>query len=138
MLCLVGDGGLMMNLQELQTVVHHKLPIKIIVFANDGYAMIKGTHRNIKIPYTGVNKASGISHPSFTKIAFGFGIQAGIVKTWEDFERVMPQFLSTKKPALLEVQIDPEQVYAPRLQPIQQPDGTFLPPRFCDLSPVNA
>ena len=134
-LCLVGDGGLMMNLQELQTVVHHQLPIKIIVFANDGYAMIKGTHRNLKIPYTGVDRASGISHPSFTKIAFGFGIQTGIVKTWDDFDRVMPQLLATKLPAILEVQIDPEQVYAPRLQPIKQPDGTFLPPRFCDLSP---
>lgn len=137
-LALIGDGGMMMNLQELQTIVHHRLPVKIIVFSNDGYAMIKGTHRNLRIPYTGVSKASGVSMPRFDKIAFGFGIQAGHVRTWEDFDRVMPVFLAADEPSLLEVFIDPEQVYAPRLQPIRNEDGTFSPARFDQLSPLNA
>ena len=134
-LCLVGDGGLMMNLQELQTVVHHKLPIKIVVFANDGYALIKGTHRNLKIQYVGVNKASGVSMPRFTQIAYAFGISAGHVGTWEDFDRAMPQFLACDEPSLLEVFIDPEQAYVPRLQPVRNADGTFSPPKFSELSP---
>jgi acetolactate synthase-1/2/3 large subunit len=134
-LCMVGDGGAMMNLQELQTIVHHQLPVKIIVFANDGYAMIKGTHRNIGIPYTGVSRASGVSMPRFQQIAFAFGIQAGLVRSWEHFDSAMPQFLAHEGPALLEVFIDPEQQYVPRLQPIKNADGTFSPARFCDLSP---
>ena len=137
-LCLVGDGGLMMNLQELQTVVHHNLPVKIVVFANDGYAMIKGTHRNLKIPYTGVSKASGVSMPRFTQVAYAFGIQAGAIRKWEDFERAMPQFLASDEPSLLEVFIDPEQPYVPRLQPIRNQDGTFSPPKFSELSPVQS
>ena len=135
-LCLAGDGGLLMNIQELQTVVHHKLPVKIIVFANDGYGMIKGTHKNLKIDYAGVDKKSGVSMPRFMQVAQDFGMQAGIVKSWEDFDRVMPQFLFTNEPALLEVFIDPEQTYVPRLQPIISDDGKITPPKFYELSPA--
>jgi acetolactate synthase-1/2/3 large subunit len=136
-LCLVGDGGAMMNLQELQTIVHHKLPVKIIVFANDGYAMIKGTHRNLRIPYTGVDSASGVSMPKFTQLAYAFGIKATLVRSWDDFERAVPQLLQADGPALIEVFIDPEQQYVPRLQPIRQSDGAFTPPKFFELSPMD-
>jgi acetolactate synthase-1/2/3 large subunit len=136
-LALVGDGGLMMNLQELQTIVHHRLPIKIIVFENDGYAMIKGTHKNLKMPYCGVNRASGVSMPQFTMIAHGFHIKAERIRNWEDFERVMPQFMELKEPMLMEVRIDPEQVYVPRLQPIIAADGKITPPKFSELSPME-
>jgi len=134
-LCLVGDGGALMNVQELQTIKHHNLPIKIIVFANDGYAMIKGTHKNIGIPYTGVNAASGVSMPHFHQVGYAFGLQTGVVRTWEDFDAVIPALFSADEPSLLEVHIDPEQQYVPRLQPVKNADGTFSPAKFSELAP---
>lgn len=134
-LCLVGDGGMMMNLQELQTVVHHKLPVKIIVFENDGYGMIKGTHKNLKIPYTGVTKDSGVSMPDFCAIADGFGIGTLDIRTWHEAKRLLPEVLAHKGPFLMQVHIDPEQTYAPRLQPVIK-DGKITPARFDQLSPL--
>ena len=132
---IAGDGGLLMNVQELQTVVHHKLPIKIIVFANDGYAMIKGTFKNLKMPYAGVTEASGVSMPDFHRLANGFGIVARDVHNWNDVRIALPEMLNFDGPALLNVSIDPEQVYAPRLQPKIDADGKITPAKFSELSP---
>ena len=133
--CTMGDGGMMMNLAELQTIWHHNLPIKIIVFENGGYAMIKGTHRNIKIPYTGVDKASGVSMPDFWDVADAFNIKSCSVRNWNDFDLLVPMMLKSTEPFLMQVTIDPEQVFAPRLQPKIAEDGTITPPKFYELSP---
>lgn len=134
-LAIVGDGGLMMNLQEMQTIMHHRLPIKIFVFANDGYAMIKGTHKNLKIPYIGVDAASGVSMPDFAYIAESFGMKACDVYTWGQLDDMLQIGLRWDGPFLWQIHIDPEQVYAPRLQPIIAEDGTITPPKFYELSP---
>lgn len=135
-LCLIGDGGMMVNLQELQTIMHHKLPIKIVVFENDGYAMIKGTHRNLKIDYAGVNRASGVSMPDFCRVASAFKMSTCDVRQMESLDKWLPMMLKLAVPFLMQVHIDPEQIYAPRLQPIISPDGKITPPRFSELSPV--
>ena len=135
-LCLVGDGGLMMNLQELQTVVHNNLPVKIVVFANDGYAMIKGTHKNLRFPYIGVDKASGVSMPDFHRLANGFGIAARDAHNWNDVRIALPELMNYEGPALLQVSIDPEQAYVPRLQPKIDADGKITPALFHELSPL--
>lgn len=134
-LCFVGDGGLMINLQELQTMVHHKLPIKIIVFENDGYAMIKGTHKNMGYSYTGVDKDSGISMPEFVKLAAAFNINTCSVNKWETFEKRIKLLFEVKGPFLMVIHLDPEQDYVPRLKPIRD-GGTITPARFDQLSPI--
>ena len=134
-LCLVGDGGLMLNLQELQTMVHHKLPIKIIVFENDGYAMIKGTHKNMNKPYTGVTKASGISMPDFCDLAAAMKINTCTASNWELFQQRIKLLFQVQGPFLMVVHLDPEQIYMPRLQPTFV-DGKIIPPKFSDLSPI--
>lgn len=136
-LCLVGDGGLMLNLQELQTIVHHQLPVKIIVFENDGYAMIKGTHKNMGLQYTGVNKASGLSMPGFVNVAAGFKMNACSVVKWETLRTRLDMLFKVQGPYLMVVHLDPEQTYLPRLQPTIV-DGKIIPPRFSDLSPIRA
>ncbi|MEI6107472.1 MAG: thiamine pyrophosphate-dependent enzyme, partial [Opitutae bacterium] len=81
-LCLNCDGGMMLNLQELQTVVHHQLPIKLIIFNNDGYLMIKHTQKAVlQGRYAGTDKASGVSCPDFTKLAHAFGLPAFQIRT---------------------------------------------------------
>ena len=135
-LCLHCDGGMMMNLQELQTIVHHQLPIKIVVFANDGYAMLRGTQNNLGMAYSGVNKNSGLSCPDFRKLAQAMGMMACDVRTWNDFRQAIPTMFAAKEPCLVQVHIDPNQKYLPKLQPIVASDGTITSPHFHQLSPL--
>ena len=135
-LCLVGDGGMQMNMQELQTIVHHQLPVKIIVFENDGYGMIKGTHKNLRFPYTGVSKASGVSAPDFCRIADAYDIGTCDVRTWAEANRWIPAMMESKRPFLMQVHIDPEQTYVPRLQPTISTDGKITPAIFGVMSPI--
>lgn len=135
-LCLVGDGAMMLNLQELQTIVHHDLPVKIIVFRNDGYLMIKHTQKLAGMDYSGVDKPTGVSVPSFNMIAYAFRMHTGIVQTWEDFRRMMPQFFSHKGPAMIEYRMHPEQKIYPKLDPVRNADGSVSSPPFDKMSPV--
>lgn len=126
-ICLMTDGAMMMNLQELQTIATHQLPIKIIVFSNDGYGMIRGAQRNMGMEYAGVSKGTGVECPEFSKIAGAFGITSGNLKT-VCFEaaflnEMLHQF--DGKPYLLNVPIDPEYQISPKLQPKRLPDGTI-------------
>jgi acetolactate synthase-1/2/3 large subunit len=135
-LCLNCDGGMMMNLQELQTVVHHQLPIKIVVFNNDGYLMIKHTQNAwFGGRRSGTDKVTGISCPNYSELADAFGIPAFQIRTWEDFDDVIPRMQALFGPAICEVFMDPEQIFAPKLAAIQQKDGTLISPPLEDLSP---
>ncbi len=135
-LCLNCDGGLMMNLQELQTVVHHHLPIKLIIFNNDGYLMIKHTQKAVlKGRYAGTDKKTGVSCPDYSKIAKAFDIPSYQIRTWEDFERDMPKVQAATGPVICEVFMHPEQFFHPKLGVAVQSDGTLISPPLEDLSP---
>ncbi len=135
-LCLNCDGGMMLNLQELQTIVHHRLPIKIVVFNNDGYLMIKHTQKAVlKGRYAGTDARSGVSCPDFSKLATAFGLPAFQIRTWEDFDREMPRLQSCPGPAICEVFMSPEQFFHPKLGVALQSDGTLISPPLEDLSP---
>ena len=136
-LCLNCDGGMMMNLQELQTVVHHRLPIKIIVFVNDGYLMIKHTQKNLfGGRYAGSNAQTGVSCPDFSKVAACFGIPSYSIRTWDDFDRAMPSVQEATGPVMCEVFMDPEQYFYPKLGLATAPDGRMVSPPLEDLSPL--
>lgn len=134
-LCLTCDGGMMMNLQELQTIVHHKLPIKIIVYDNQGYEMIRQTQRIAGYPLAGVDPATGVSTPDFWKVAQAFGIAAAHVTTWEDYERAIPALFEAKEPSLVVYHIAPGTDLLPKLIPIRNADGTITSPAFDDMTP---
>lgn len=114
-ICLHCDGGMMMNLQELQTIRHHNLPIKIIVFSNDGYVMLKHTQKTQNMAYSGVNDSTGVSCPDFAKVSYAFGITSFKAKTWGDIESLLPIFLHGEGSSLLEIETDPEQPLSPKL-----------------------
>jgi acetolactate synthase-1/2/3 large subunit len=136
-MCLNCDGGMMMNLQELQTMVHHELPIKLIIFNNDGYLMIKHTQNNL---FSGrqvsVDRKSGVSCPDFSALAVAFGIPAFQIRTWEDFETVIPQVQAASGPVICEVFMDPQQMFLPKLSLASRSDGTLVSPPLEDLSPL--
>ena len=136
-MCLNCDGGMMMNLQELQTIVHYKLPIKLFIFNNDGYLMIKHTQNALfKGRRAGVDSSSGVSCPDFSALAKGFGIPAYQIKTWADFDKYIPEVQNIKGPVICEVFMHPHQVFVPKLSLALQSDGSLVSPPLEDLSPL--
>lgn len=134
-LCLHCDGGMMMNLQELATIAYHNLPIKIIVFSNDGYLMIKHTQNVLGLQQFAVDDRTGICFPDFVRCAESFGIQAHNLRSWIEWDMIAPHFFAVDVPMLLNVQINPLQPLVPKLNPIRHPDGKVESPKFDDLSP---
>ena len=136
-MCLNCDGGMMMNLQELQTIVHYKLPIKLFIFNNDGYLMIKHTQNALfKGRRAGVDSNSGVSCPDFSALGNAFGIPSFQIKSWEDFDTVVPQVQKMDGPVICEVFMHPHQVFAPKLSLILKNDGSLVSPPLEDLSPL--
>lgn len=135
-LCLSTDGGIMMNLQELQTIVHHQLPVRIIVFNNSGYGMLRETQAKGGMRLSGVDGSSGVSFPNFRHLALVFGITASEVRTWEDFERIIPSFMARDDgPELVDYIMDPRQKLVPKLDPIYV-DGKPTGGPFDRMSPL--
>lgn len=136
-ICLNCDGGMMMNLQELQTIAHHKLPIKIIIFNNDGYLMIKHTQKALfEGRYSGSDNKSGVSCPDFSKIAHAFNFPSFKIKTWDDAFKYLPEVQSTKGPVICEVFTHPEQLFVPKLSVVVKEGGELVSPPLEDLSPL--
>jgi len=136
-LCLNCDGGMMMNLQELQTVVHYRLPIKIVIFNNDGYLMIKHTQKAIlQGRYAGTNAATGVSCPDFSKLATAFGIPAYQIRSWDDCDRILPQLLAFNGAAICEVFTHPEQFFHPKLGVASGVEGGLVSRPLEDMSPL--
>lgn len=135
--CLNCDGGMMLNLQELQTIAHYSLPIKIFIFNNDGYLMIKHTQKAIfNGRYVGTNKDTGVSCPNYSKIAKAFGIDDYQIRTWNDFDKNIEKIMQSKKPLICEVFTDPEQPFLPKLSVVRNSDGNLQSPELDDLSPL--
>ena len=136
-MCLVGDGGMMVNLQELQTMAHYRLPIKLIIFNNDGYLMIKHTQNMLfSGRHSAVDRASGVSCPDFLALAKAFGLPAYEIRDQQDFDRVLPLVQAETGPVICEVLMHPEQPYVPKISYARRADGTVVPPPLEDLSPL--
>jgi acetolactate synthase I/II/III large subunit len=133
-ICLAGDGSLQMNLQELQTVVHHRLPIKTFVLNNGGYLSIRSTQKNFFGRMTGESAASGVSFPDFVKVACAYGIPGLRVDRAADLPRVR-EALQQPGPTLVDVVLDPDQEFEPRSRAKQLPDGKIVSPPLEDMYP---
>jgi acetolactate synthase-1/2/3 large subunit len=138
-MCLNCDGGMMLNLQELQTVVHHNLPIKLFIFNNDGYLMIKHTQKALfKSGYAGTDKASGVSCPDFSKLAKAFDIPAYQIHDWNNCDETLKAVQAINGPVICEIFMHPEQPFTPKLSLVSKEDGTLVSPPLEDLSPLVA
>ena len=136
-LCMNCDGGIMMNLQELHTIVENNLPIKIIIFNNDGYLMIKHTQKMLfKGKYVSVDKATGIGLPAFDKLMPAFGYNYFSLRDWTNFDNIVDTFLNDSGPAVLEVFMDPDQDFIPKVRGVLKDDLTILAPPIEEMSPL--
>lgn len=129
--CLNCDGSMMMNLQELQTIKQHNLNVKIVVFNNDGYLMIKHTQKMLfGGKYTAVNSNTGITLPDYIEIGKAFGY-----KTYRLVDEWNSEFLDCDGPCICEIMMDPEQDFVPKLRGVLK-NGVLTPPEFHELSPL--
>ena len=127
----------MMNLQELQTIIHHQLPVKTIIFNNDGYLMIKHTQNAMfQGRRYGVDERSGVSCPNFSKLAESFNIKALQINVWADVDPVLEQLQRHQGPAICEVRMHPNQMMLPKLSLAMRADGSLVSPPLEDLSPL--
>jgi acetolactate synthase-1/2/3 large subunit len=132
--CLAGDGGIQLNIQELQTVAHHRLPVKIFVLDNGGYLSIRQTQANFFGRLVGESPASGVSFPDAAKLAAAYGIPASRIESDRDFAQIAA-VLDRPGPAVCHVRLDPAQEFEPRLKSRQLPDGTLVSPDLEDMYP---
>lgn len=134
-ICLNTDGALMFNLQELQVVKEQKIPLKLFVFNNFGYSMIKISQDNLfDGRLAGSNTNSGVSFPNFGEIATTFGFNHTLIGTKDDLSK-MDTPLKSNYAELIEIVMDPDQRYFPRLATNKLDDGTFVSPPIEDMDP---
>jgi len=105
--CITGDGSIQMNIQELQTIAHHNLPIKIFVLENGGYHSIKQTQDNyFEGRHVGAGRLSGVGCPEMWKIAAAYGIRDWQITSDEDMARFAKDVIDFNGPAICEIFLD--------------------------------
>ena len=124
-ICIAGDGGFQMNIQELQTVAHHRLPLKIFILNSNGYLAISLMQDNLFFSkYFGSNPESGVSSPQFALIAQAYGITACKIDSPDKFtQQAMAAIMAIDGPVLTELMIPPNQLMIPRVQSLRGADG---------------
>ena len=133
-ICLAGDGSLQLNIQELQTVFHNKLPIKLFVLNNDGYLSIRLSQQNMFKRLTGEGPLSGVSFPDMVKLADSYGL-AAVRIGYDGLEQGIRSVLNTTGPIVCDVLLDTEQPFEPRITSRQLPDGTIISSPLEDMFP---
>ncbi len=136
--CLTGDGSLQMNLQELQTILTNRLPIKLFVINNDGYHSIRQTQTNLFGNHTkvGIGPESGdLSFPSLEKLAYAYGYPYAACRTNAEINETLAKAFGTEGAFIAEIFVDPVQFFEPKSSTKRLPDGTLISPPLEDLAP---
>ncbi len=134
--CIDGDGSVMMNIQELATIAHNHLDIKLFILNNNGYHSIRQTQTNLfKPPFIGIDGKSGVGFPDFGKLSDAFGIKYFLLRSEEECDLVLEEMLCSEGPCICEVLIDEKQNFAPKSSSKVMPDGRIMSPSLDDMAP---
>ena len=131
-----GDGGFQMNIQELQTVVQHNLPIKIFILNNNGYLAISLMQDNLfKSDYVGSTPESGVSSPDFCEIGKAYGIKTFRLSNNQQLSNSIEELMETKGPFICEIIMPPNQLLIPRVQSMKDKEGNIISPSLDIMFP---
>jgi len=133
-ICLAGDGSLQMNVQELQTVAHHRWPIKIIVLNNNGYLSMRLTQSNFFGLGIGADPKSGVSFPDYLELARAYKLPA-VRLDQPEFAADLRAFLDAPGPGVCEVMLDASQGFEPKLSSRKLDDGRMVSAALEDMAP---
>lgn len=137
--CITGDGSIMMNLQELQTVVQYDLPVHVVVFSNDGYGAIRQTSKNFfDGAYIGCTPDTGVSFPDFCKVAETFGFQYRKCSSNAEVEEAVQWLTNQRQRCLLEIEQRFDDPVTPKVMSRLDENGKMLTPALQDMYPFLA
>ena len=135
-ICLAGDGSIMQNLQELQTIIGQRIPAKIFLYNNSGYHSIRLAQEAYFSGFSvGCGPDSGITFPDFEKIAAAFGLTYTRVSEHDDMARAIDATLSAPGAAMCEIMVDKSQNFAPKVSSRRLEDGSMVTASMEDLAP---
>jgi acetolactate synthase-1/2/3 large subunit len=134
--CIAGDGSLMLNVQEMQTIRGHSLPVKLFIFNNRGYLSIRLTQQNF-FPDNpvGAGPESGVTFPDFEKLAAGFDLPFIRIAQNSGLDAGIRAVLDHDGPIVCEVMLDPAQPFSPRVSSKRLPDGRMVTAPLEDMFP---
>lgn len=136
--CVTGDGSIQMNLQELQTILTNRLPIKIFVINNDGYHSIRQTQSNLFGEHTkvGIGPESGdLSFPSMERLAYAYGYPYVACRSNAEIDATLKKVFESEGSFIAEIFVDPKQNFEPKSATKRLEDGTLVSPPLEDLAP---
>ena len=134
--CFEGDGSVMMNVQELQTLVSCRLPVKLMVYNNGGYLSIKTTQKSFfGGHFVGSDSGSGVILPSFERLAAAYGLPYFRLSNNQELDAKLPEIFTTEGPVLVEVMLDPFEKLGPKAASKKLPDGTMVSAPLEDMAP---
>ncbi len=134
-ICISGEGGLQMNIQELQTLVHYKLPVILFVLNNGGYLTIKLMQQNHFGKYVGSEPSSGLTFPDIIKVGNAYGIKTERISNNDELHNKINKVLAQRGPFICEIMMPENQPLIPRASSLKKPDGTIISKPFEDLYP---
>ena len=136
LICLTGDGGFQMNIQELATAMHNKIPIKIFIFNNGGYLTIKQTQiLGFNGRIMGADNSSGLSFPNYDEIAKSHKMSYQKIKSHKDLGRNISKILKSKNATICELIMNPNEEQIPKAINRRNKNGKSIPTEFEDMYP---
>jgi acetolactate synthase-1/2/3 large subunit len=135
--CVDGDGGFMLNIQELATVSYLQLPIKFFVLNNDGYAAIRGSQRAFfGAPNIGCDEATGLWLPNLLDVAKAFKLGVAEISDQHDLAAQVRRVLEMPGPVICDVKVLADEPREPRVTSVQRLDGSFVSKPLEDMAPL--
>jgi acetolactate synthase I/II/III large subunit len=134
-ICITGDGSIQMNIQELQTIAHHRLPMKIFMLNNNGYISVKQTQdAYFNGRHVACDAASGVSFPDIRKVAEAYGLGTALIEHHEGLRKKIDGVLAAVGPVLCEVRLC-DYAFSPKLSSEAKPDGRIISKPLEDMYP---
>lgn len=135
-IALAGDGSTQMNIQELATLKYNKLPVKLFVYNNHGYMLIRhNQHNYMNDRFLGVGPDSGVETPDFCAVAGAYGVKAVRIAAGDDLWAKIKEVLDAEEPVVCEVMVQEFAEIIPKIASRVMPDGSLKAAEFDDLYP---
>lgn len=136
LIALSGDGSVQMNVQEFATIHYNHLPVKLFVFQNHGYMLIRhNQHNYMNDRFLGVGPDSGLETPNFCKVAEAYGIKSCTISAGDDLSSKIREVLACNEAVVCQVEVQIFGDLAPRIASRVMPDGSLKAAEFDDLYP---
>ncbi|MCI8299592.1 MAG: thiamine pyrophosphate-binding protein [Lachnospiraceae bacterium] len=133
---LAGDGSTQMNIQEFATLQYNHLPVKLFIYNNNGYMLIRhNQHNYMKDRFLGVGPDSGVQTPDFVEVAKAYGIKAVKITKEDDIVQKIQDVMEYDGPVVCEVMVQEFAPIIPRIASKVMPDGSLKAAEFDDLYP---